>query len=91
MPLYALLCGQAEGAHGALVGGCNALARSFGSQAVRSGLLPAGAQVMLSKIRSRQYVNWNEVVRDFERICSNAMKYNQKRSRIHKLVRKFLP
>ena len=41
---------------------------------------------MLGKIRGRQYVNWNEVVRDFELICSNAMKYNQKRSRIHKLV-----
>jgi hypothetical protein len=41
---------------------------------------------MLGKIQARQYVNWNEVVRDFELICSNAMKYNQKRSRIHKLV-----
>ena len=43
-------------------------------------------QVMLAKVQERRYVNWNEVVRDFELICSNAMKYNQKRSRIHKLV-----
>lgn len=41
---------------------------------------------MRSKIRARQYVNWQEVVRDFELICTNAMKYNQKRSRIHKLA-----
>lgn len=42
---------------------------------------------MRGKIRGRQYVNWNELVRDFELICSNAMKYNQKRSRVHKAVR----
>lgn len=41
---------------------------------------------MRGKIRSRRYVNWNELVRDFELICSNAMKYNQKRSRVHKQV-----
>ena len=41
---------------------------------------------MRSKIRSRQYVNWQEIVRDFELICNNAMKYNQKRSRVHKQV-----
>jgi hypothetical protein len=47
---------------------------------------PALAQVMRGKIRARQYVNWNELVRDFELICSNAMKYNQRRSRVHKQV-----
>ncbi|GAB4819742.1 hypothetical protein N2152v2_006788 [Parachlorella kessleri] len=47
---------------------------------------PMCFQVMLGKIQARQYVNWNEIVRDFELICSNAMKYNQKRSRIHKLA-----
>ena len=45
---------------------------------------------MRSKIHSRQYVNWQELVRDFELICSNAMKYNQKRSRVHKQVRVLL-
>ena len=43
---------------------------------------------MRGKIRGRQYVNWQEVVRDFELICSNAMKYNQRRSRVHKQVRR---
>jgi pyridoxal biosynthesis lyase PdxS len=41
-------------------------------------------QVMRGKIRGRVYVNWQELVRDFELICNNAMKYNQKRSRVHK-------
>jgi hypothetical protein len=41
---------------------------------------------MRGKIRGHQYVNWQEVVRDFELICSNAMKYNQRRSRVHKQV-----
>ena len=41
-------------------------------------------QVMRGKIRGRVYVNWQELVRDFELICTNAMKYNQKRSRVHK-------
>ena len=43
-------------------------------------------QVMRGKIRGRQYVNWQELVRDFELICNNAMKYNQKRSRVYKQV-----
>eukprot|EP00887_Chlorella_sp_A99_P002059 scaffold18.g2059.t1 len=47
---------------------------------------PMCFQVMRTKIRARQYCNWQEVVRDFELICTNAMKYNQKRSRIHKLA-----
>ena len=41
---------------------------------------------MRGKIRGRQYVNWQELVRDFELICNNAMKYNQKRSRVYKQV-----
>lgn len=45
------------------------------------------SQIMRGKIRGRQYVNWHELVRDFELICSNAMRYNQKRSRVHKAVR----
>ena len=42
---------------------------------------------MRGKIRGRQYAGWQELVRDFELICSNAMKYNQRRSRVHKQVR----
>lgn len=38
---------------------------------------------MKEKVHNRKYVYWSELVRDFELICSNAMKYNQKRSRIH--------
>lgn len=45
---------------------------------------PMCFEFMRSKIRNRQYVNWQELVRDFELICSNAMKYNQRRSRVHK-------
>jgi hypothetical protein len=43
-------------------------------------------QIMRNKVQNKQYVNWHEVVRDFELICSNAMRYNQKRSRIHKVA-----
>lgn len=39
---------------------------------------------MRSKVRGKQYVSWQELVRDFELICTNAMKYNQKRSRVYK-------
>ena len=39
---------------------------------------------MHSKIANKQYVNWHEVARDFNLICNNAMRYNQKRSRVHR-------
>lgn len=39
---------------------------------------------MRTKVQNKQYVNWTELVRDFDLICSNAMRYNQKRSRVHK-------
>ncbi|KAL4443443.1 hypothetical protein ABPG75_011180 [Micractinium tetrahymenae] len=45
---------------------------------------PMCFEVMRGKIRGRQYLTWQEVVRDFELICSNALKYNQKRSHVYK-------
>ena len=36
------------------------------------------------KIKERAYRTWREFVSDLELICSNAMTYNQKRSRVHK-------
>lgn len=43
-------------------------------------------QVMRNKIHGRQYLTWQEMARDFELICSNALKYNQKRSHVYKQV-----
>lgn len=48
---------------------------------------PAHSQVMRGKIHGRQYLTWQELARDFELICSNALKYNQKRSHVYKQVR----
>jgi hypothetical protein len=42
---------------------------------------------MRGKVRGRQYATWQELVRDFELIVSNAFKFNPKRSRVHKAVR----
>ena len=42
---------------------------------------------MRGKVRGRQYGTWQELVRDFELIISNALKYNLKRSRVLKAVR----
>lgn len=53
------------------------LQRAPASQFMASLSVPA--QVMREKVRSHTYVNWQEVVRDFELICANAMKYNQRR------------
>jgi hypothetical protein len=39
---------------------------------------------MRTKIANKQYVNWHEITRDFNLICNNAMRYNQKRSRVHR-------
>jgi hypothetical protein len=36
------------------------------------------------QLRQREYRTWRALVEDFELICSNAMTYNQKRSRVHK-------
>lgn len=36
------------------------------------------------QLRGREYCTWRGFVADFELICSNAMTYNQKRSRVHK-------
>lgn len=36
------------------------------------------------QLRGREYRTWRGLVADFELICSNAMTYNQKRSRVHK-------
>ncbi|BFI09184.1 protein MpBromo7 [Marchantia polymorpha subsp. ruderalis] len=38
--------------------------------------------MMYAKIAEHQYITWRSFVEDFERICYNAMKYNQKRSKI---------
>ena len=45
---------------------------------------------MRGKVRGRQYATWQELVRDFELIVSNAFKFNPKRSRVHKAVRALL-
>lgn len=37
---------------------------------------------MREKISSQQYTSWRSFVEDFERICFNAMKYNEKNSEI---------
>ncbi|KAL3693237.1 hypothetical protein R1sor_006888 [Riccia sorocarpa] len=43
---------------------------------------PMCFSMMHTKITNRQYTTWRQFVEDFERICYNAMKYNQKRSKI---------
>ena len=45
---------------------------------------PMCFQRMSEKVRGREYRTWGDFVSDFELICSNAMEYNQKRSRVHK-------
>ncbi|BDA41501.1 probable Bromodomain-containing protein 9 at N-terminal half [Coccomyxa sp. Obi] len=45
---------------------------------------PMCFQRMKDKLRGREYRTWRGLVADFELICSNAMTYNQKRSRVHK-------
>lgn len=47
---------------------------------------PMCLQTMRTKVGARAYTSWGDFVRDFELLCSNAMRYNQKRSRIHKQV-----
>eukprot|EP00249_Psilotum_nudum_P028877 c38856_g1_i1 orf=1-483(-) len=37
---------------------------------------------MKEKIHLHKYMSWRSFVEDFEKICYNAMKYNQKRSQI---------
>jgi hypothetical protein len=44
---------------------------------------PMCFDIMHKKIDNQQYINWTDLVKDFELICNNAMKYNQKRSRVH--------
>ncbi len=39
---------------------------------------------MREALRRRQYHTWNALTDDFELICSNAMAFNQKRSRVHR-------
>lgn len=41
---------------------------------------------MRAKLAGRQYATWTELVRDFELICNNALRFNQKKSRVYKLV-----
>ncbi|RMZ55397.1 hypothetical protein APUTEX25_003521, partial [Auxenochlorella protothecoides] len=45
---------------------------------------PMCIQAMRAKVAAHAYTCWGDFVRDFELLCSNAMRYNQKRSRIHK-------
>ncbi|KAL6781297.1 hypothetical protein ACKKBG_A10575 [Auxenochlorella protothecoides x Auxenochlorella symbiontica] len=45
---------------------------------------PMCIQAMRAKVAAHAYTSWGDFVRDFELLCSNAMRYNQKRSRIHK-------
>ncbi|KAI7842908.1 hypothetical protein COHA_003419 [Chlorella ohadii] len=45
---------------------------------------PMCFEFMRGKVRGRQYATWQELVRDFELIVSNAFKFNPKRSRVHK-------
>lgn len=47
---------------------------------------PMCLQTMRARAQAQAYESWGELVRDFELLCSNAMRYNQKRSRIHKQV-----
>lgn len=47
---------------------------------------PMCIQAMRAKVAAHAYTSWGDFVRDFELLCSNAMRYNQKRSRIHKQV-----
>lgn len=49
---------------------------------------PMCISVMRGKAAGGAYAAWPDFVRDFELLCSNAMRYNQKRSRIHKQVRR---
>ncbi|KAL2634451.1 hypothetical protein R1flu_005930 [Riccia fluitans] len=44
--------------------------------------MPMCFSMMRAKITDRQYTSWRLFVEDFERICYNAMKYNQKRSKV---------
>jgi hypothetical protein len=37
-----------------------------------------------AQLKDRKYRYWRALVEDFELMCSNAMTYNQKRSRVHK-------
>ncbi|CAL5223173.1 g5644 [Coccomyxa viridis] len=45
---------------------------------------PMCFQRMREKVHGREYRTWRGFVEDFELICSNAMIYNQRRSRVHK-------
>lgn len=56
---------------------CNSCSTATASLTLPRALITV--QVMREKVRGRAYVNWQEVVRDFELICANAMKYNQRR------------
>ncbi|CAG9462310.1 unnamed protein product [Pedinophyceae sp. YPF-701] len=45
---------------------------------------PMCFSMMIEKCQEYRYHTWRSFVADFELICNNAMKYNQKRSRVHK-------
>ena len=45
---------------------------------------PMCFQRMSEKVRAHEYRTWGAFQKDFELICSNAMAYNEKRSKVHK-------
>ncbi|KAJ7539851.1 hypothetical protein O6H91_11G111900 [Diphasiastrum complanatum] len=51
---------------------------------------PMCFKTMKEKVQSQKYLSWQAFVDDFERICYNAMKYNQIRSKIWRAAKKLL-
>lgn len=45
---------------------------------------PMCFQKMRDKVHSKDYRTFSAFTEDFELVCTNAMKYNQKRSRVHR-------
>ncbi|KAJ7294687.1 hypothetical protein O6H91_Y239900 [Diphasiastrum complanatum] len=52
--------------------------------------IPMCFKTMKEKVQAQQYLSWQAFVDDFERICYNAMKYNQIRSNIWRAAKKLL-
>ncbi|KAI5078434.1 hypothetical protein GOP47_0006105 [Adiantum capillus-veneris] len=54
----------------------------FMNASADAGCTPMCFSKMQEKVSSEQYPTWNSFVEDFESICQNAMKHNQKRSEV---------
>lgn len=51
---------------------------------------PMSLSTMLEKAASGQYQTWRALVADVELICSNAVTFNPRRSRVHKAAQQLL-